>query len=52
MTIMRDSGVSTEWYVLAPLECSRELWYETILKRSPIKNLIKCLKLEKLRSTF
>lgn len=49
---MKDLGVSIKRYVLAPLECSHELWYETLLKRSPIKNLIKCLKLETLRSTF
>lgn len=50
---MKDPGVlSFEWYVLAPLECSHEQWHETILKRSPIKNLITCLKLETLRSTF
>lgn len=49
---VKHLDVRMELCGLAFIKCSYELWYKTIIKRSPIKNLIKCLKLEALRSTF
>lgn len=49
--VAKELSVSSECYAPAPLECSHELWKETILQRSPIKKLIMCLKLETPRST-
>lgn len=43
---------TAEHQEVSPLECSRELRRRTIIQRSPIKNLITCLKLETLRSTL
>lgn len=45
-------GSTAEHQEVSRLECSRELRHGTIIERSPIKNLITCLKLETPRSTL
>lgn len=45
-------GSTAEHQEVSRLECSHELSRGTIIERSPIKNLITCLKLETPRSTL